>query len=80
MAAWNTITKRAIEACGGTYVVAEMLGVSRQAVEKWVRIPPRHVLRVEAESGVSRYELRPDIFGTGRQLDPLLRARREVAA
>lgn len=55
-------TKRAIEAVGSRRLASE-LGISRQAVEQWDAIPPRHVLRVEELSGVSRYDLRPDIYG-----------------
>jgi DNA-binding transcriptional regulator YdaS (Cro superfamily) len=37
--------------------------ITRQAIEQWKRVPPRHVLALEAMSGVSRHELRPDIYG-----------------
>ena len=59
----NTITKKAIEACGGASKLAGMLGITRQAVEQWEDVPPKHVLRVEGASGISRYRLRPDIYG-----------------
>ena len=37
--------------------------LTRQAVEQWVQVPPKHVLRVEELTGVSRHRLRPDIYG-----------------
>lgn len=37
--------------------------VGRQAITMWVVVPPEHVLAVEKATGVSRHELRPDVFG-----------------
>lgn len=59
----TAITKRAIEAAGGAAKLGPALGITRQAVEDWDKVPPRHVLRVEELSGISRYALRPDIYG-----------------
>lgn len=39
------------------------LGISRQAVEQWRMVPPGRVLAVERLTGISRYDLRPDIYG-----------------
>lgn len=55
--------EQAIAKAGGSRSVAEALGITRQAVEDWIRVPAKHVLRLEAISGVSRYDLRPDIYG-----------------
>ena len=63
----------AIERIGGPKAVGDALGITRQAVEQWPHVPPKHVLRVEALSGVSRYELRPDIYG-----DPPCRFQRRI--
>jgi DNA-binding transcriptional regulator YdaS (Cro superfamily) len=57
------ITQDAIEKAGGARVVSRHIGLTRQAVSKWQIIPARHVLLVERLSGVSRYDLRPDVFG-----------------
>ena len=54
---------RAIRVMGGPVAAARKLGVDRyQTVQSWVRngVPARYCLRVEAETGVSRRELRPD--------------------
>lgn len=58
----------AIEKLGaGQAGIARLLGVTPQAVNQWVSgtrpVPPRHVLVVEAATGVSRHLLRPDVFG-----------------
>lgn len=52
--------------------LARELDLTRQAVSRWSRVPPKHVLRVEELTGVSRHTLRPDIYprttgkGSGR--------------
>lgn len=71
-------TQRAVKAAGGSRAVARDLGLTRQAVEDWPRVPAKHVLRLEALSGVSRYILRPDIFGEAPR--PLSRPNEGVAA
>lgn len=63
----NAITI-AIERFGSAQAgLAKALGVTPQAVSQWVRgsrpIPPRHALAIEAATGVSRHDLRPDVFG-----------------
>jgi DNA-binding transcriptional regulator YdaS (Cro superfamily) len=53
---------RAIKAAGGLAGLAKPLGISVQAVSQWDEVPPLRVLAVETVSGVSRYELRPDLY------------------
>jgi len=48
--------------------LARICGVKPPTVTSWKRggnysVPPRHVLALEKSLGLSRYELRPDIFG-----------------
>ena len=43
--------------------LAKKLGVKHQVVYGWTRVPPKWVLRVEKETGISRHKLRPDVFG-----------------
>ena len=45
---------------------AELVGVSQVSVSKWInqskRLPAEYVLIVENATGVSRHDLRPDIY------------------
>lgn len=59
----EAVTRRAIKKAGGPTALGRALGLSRQAVEQWVVIPPERCLQVELITGVSRYELRPDVYG-----------------
>ena len=56
----------AIGKLGSQTALARLCGVSATAVWKWVRdqkpLPAKHVLAVEAATGVSRHHLRPDIY------------------
>jgi hypothetical protein len=54
----------AVEAVGGTTkALAELVGVSPQAVSAWDVIPANRVRRIEKITGVPREKLRPDLFG-----------------
>lgn len=46
--------------------IARELGITPGAVNQWATIPPHHVLAVEQITGISRHDLRPDIFGPPR--------------
>lgn len=59
--------KRAIKLAGGFAAVGRAVGMKRQAVFQWPRCPAEHVLTLEKMSGISRHELRPDVFGPGRK-------------
>jgi hypothetical protein len=54
--------RRAIAAAGGLDRIAKPLGITMQAVSSWKEVPPLRVLAVEKISGVSRHELRPDLY------------------
>lgn len=56
--------RRAIEAAGTSQKLAGDLGIKPQALSQWKRVPPLRVLAVEEITGVSRHELRPDIYPT----------------
>jgi DNA-binding transcriptional regulator YdaS (Cro superfamily) len=57
--------QHAIEAAGGVVALARLLKMNKQAVSQWRRCPPKRVRDVEAATGgvVTRYRLRPDIYG-----------------
>ena len=42
--------------------LARRLGITRQAVGQWKRIPAERVIDVERATGVPRGELRPDLY------------------
>lgn len=61
-----TALEQAIERLGTQAAMARICGVSATAVWKWIQdkkpLPPIHVLAVEAATGISRHDLRPDIY------------------
>lgn len=57
---------RAVVAVGSQIALASLCNVTPQAVSQWLqkgRPPADRVLMIEHASGVSRHELRPDIYG-----------------
>lgn len=61
---WQQAVDVAVAKEGSREAVAKKLGIKRQAIREWgEKMPPRHVLGLEAMSGFSRYQLRPDIYG-----------------
>lgn len=58
--------KAAVHRAGSQSALARICGVSQTAVWKWLqsgkRLPAEFVLKVEAETTVSRHLLRPDIY------------------
>jgi DNA-binding transcriptional regulator YdaS (Cro superfamily) len=63
----NTAASKAVKAAGGSAAMARSLKTSQQVIQYWLKagVPAQHCIAVEkACSGVvSRYKLRPDIFG-----------------
>ena len=55
---------RAKEAAGGLTALANAIAgnITPQAICQWRIVPAPRVLEVERVSGVSRHELRPDIY------------------
>jgi len=53
--------KRAIDAAGGQSSLARMLGIKQPAVSQWTVAPLDRCLTIESLTGVSRFELRPDL-------------------
>lgn len=52
----------AITASGGIAKFAAKIGLSRQAVYGWKRVPAERVVAVETATGISRNMLRPDLY------------------
>lgn len=67
----KAVAKAVIQA-GGQSALARMLGVRQGHIWNWMNrdangVPPGYVLKIEAMTGVSRHELRPDIFASNTE-------------
>lgn len=62
----ETALQRAVTKVGSQSAFARLLGVSQPTVWAWLNedkpLPAEHVLKVESETGISRHDLRPDIY------------------
>jgi TorA maturation chaperone TorD len=54
--------EKAIDNVGGVRALARSLGISQPAISSWRRVPADRVLSVEATTGISRNDLRPDLY------------------
>jgi DNA-binding transcriptional regulator YdaS (Cro superfamily) len=57
--------KKAIKAAGSLRELGEAIGITGSGISMWQqrgRIPAEYVLKIEAATGVPRYELRPDLY------------------
>ncbi|MBR0823959.1 molecular chaperone TorD family protein [Bradyrhizobium manausense] len=75
---------RAIDAAGGIAQLARKIGISQPSVSNWSRVPAQRVVAVEAATGVSRTDLRPDLYSeqavAAEPLDPIDAARAQEYA
>jgi DNA-binding transcriptional regulator YdaS (Cro superfamily) len=55
----------AIERAGTQRRLAQLLGISPQAVQQWSHVPYRHIIMIEKVTGVPREQLRPDLYRRG---------------
>jgi DNA-binding transcriptional regulator YdaS (Cro superfamily) len=55
--------RKAVKDAGGYRALARLLKVSPQAIFLWQMVPPERCQAVAIITGMSVYELRPDIFG-----------------
>jgi DNA-binding transcriptional regulator YdaS (Cro superfamily) len=66
--------KKAVDVAGGQSNLARAIGVKQQHVWNWLnrdgKPAAESVLSIEAATGVSRYELRPDVFGSEPSTPP----------
>lgn len=57
---------KAVKVAGSQSALGRIIGVTQRAVWRWVSeakpLPPQHVLAIEAATGISKHDLRPDIY------------------
>lgn len=51
-----------LDKAGGPKALADALGVTPGAVTQWTKIPPRHMHRVSAFTGIPVEQIRPDLM------------------
>lgn len=57
--------KRAVHKAGNQSKLARICGVTPQAVQQWVaanRVPAGKAIAIEKATGISRCDLRPDLY------------------
>ena len=58
---------RAVRAAGSQSAFGRLIGKRQSHVFYWLneakQLPAEHVLTVERETGISRHDLRPDVYG-----------------
>lgn len=55
-------TKLIVKKAGGCTVVGRALGLTKQAVSQWQRVPAEHVWKVSQMSGIPAWKIRRDVF------------------
>ncbi|MFG1255905.1 YdaS family helix-turn-helix protein [Xanthobacter flavus] len=68
--------QKAISIAGGQEPLSRRIGVAQSLISYWLNKSPRgvsaeRVLDVERETGVSRHDLRPDIYGPSPAAVPI---------
>ena len=69
--------KEIIRACGGPVAVSNKIAspkrkgndretISSQAISQWKFIPPQYCILLESLCDYTRYQMRPDVFGSGK--------------
>jgi DNA-binding transcriptional regulator YdaS (Cro superfamily) len=62
----SSALETAVSIAGGQSAFGRLIGKSQSTVWDWIRykrpLPAEHVLTAERETGVSRHELRPDLY------------------
>lgn len=65
----ETALQSAIKKAGGFSALAKAIGTSRQRIWQWKIVPAEIVLAVEGATGISRHQLRPDIYPRGSHVN-----------
>lgn len=67
----KAITRNAVLRGGGPVVIAKKLRIAHQAISKWKKVPRHHLQRVSRLTGVSIFQLRPDLYHEGAEINPV---------
>jgi DNA-binding transcriptional regulator YdaS (Cro superfamily) len=64
----NTPLEKAISVAGGQVALGRAIGVSQQRISWWLnkcagRVPAEFCVPIERATGVSKHDLRADVFG-----------------
>jgi DNA-binding transcriptional regulator YdaS (Cro superfamily) len=57
--------RKAVKAAGSQAALSRLLGVTQPTVSGWCKgreLTDKHVLTIERELGISRHDLRPDLY------------------
>jgi DNA-binding transcriptional regulator YdaS (Cro superfamily) len=70
----NESLRKACELAGGQKPLADKIGTSQAQIWFWLNqskrgVPAEFVIPIETATGVSRHELRPDIFPESRRAE-----------
>lgn len=75
---------RAVQSAGSQQALAQLLGIKPPSVSGWYdrcRVPAERCIAIELATGVSRHQLRPDVFGPDpaeAQTDAVAQLRTEI--
>jgi len=75
---------RAVQSAGSQQALAQLLGIKPPSVSGWYdrcRVPAERCIAIELATGVSRHQLRPDVFGpdpAGSQTEVVAQQRAEI--
>jgi DNA-binding transcriptional regulator YdaS (Cro superfamily) len=61
------IVHQAADRVGGLSALSRILGIKHTAFYRWGRVPAERVLQIEKATGVSRHDLRPDLYPRDEQ-------------
>ena len=56
------IVKQAADKMGSVTALARALGIKHPALFRWRQVPAGRVLQIEKLTGISRHDMRPDIY------------------
>jgi DNA-binding transcriptional regulator YdaS (Cro superfamily) len=56
------VVQQAADKVGGVTELARLLGIRHTVFYKWWQVPATRVLPIERATGISRHDLRPDLY------------------